>query len=205
MLRWGGPDEALGEQGPHLSIHFPLCPSILHGLAQSRHLTDICWLAKRCDLSRVAQLGRNRVKLRGSWLWQFRSDLITATESSFSLIEETYAQYMSFGHRALLEMSIGLVVDWFSFIKDVISLVSQSLDVCEMAEAKVKVTQSCPTLCDSKNCSPQAHGVLHSRILEWVTIPFYRGSSWPRNQTWASCIVGGFFTIWATRLTGLAE
>ena len=28
---------------------------------------------------------------------------------------------------------------------------------------------------------------------------FSRGSSRPRDQTWVSCIAGGFFTIWATR------
>ena len=38
-----------------------------------------------------------------------------------------------------------------------------------------------------------------ARILEWVAIPFSRGSSWPRGQTWVSCIAGRFFTIWATR------
>ena len=35
--------------------------------------------------------------------------------------------------------------------------------------------QSCLTLCDLKNCSPQgssAHGILQTRILEWVAIPF---------------------------------
>ena len=37
------------------------------------------------------------------------------------------------------------------------------------------------------------------RILEWVACPFSRGSSWPRNQTRASCIAGGFFTNWAIR------
>ena len=37
------------------------------------------------------------------------------------------------------------------------------------------------------------------RILEWVAYPFSRESSWPRNQTGASCIVGRFFTSWATR------
>ena len=36
-------------------------------------------------------------------------------------------------------------------------------------------------------------------ILEWVVYPFSRGSSWPRNQTGVSCIVGRFFTNWATR------
>ena len=37
------------------------------------------------------------------------------------------------------------------------------------------------------------------RILEWVAVPFSRGSSWPRNWTGVSCIAGGFFTNWAIR------
>ena len=37
------------------------------------------------------------------------------------------------------------------------------------------------------------------RILEWVAYPFSSGSSQPRNQTRISCIVGQFFTSWATR------
>ena len=43
------------------------------------------------------------------------------------------------------------------------------------------------------------HGILQERILEWVAIPFSRGDSQPRGQTRVSCIVGRFFTIWATR------
>ena len=43
------------------------------------------------------------------------------------------------------------------------------------------------------------HGILQARILEWVAIPFSRGSSQPRNQTGVSCIAGGFFTSWATK------
>ena len=38
-----------------------------------------------------------------------------------------------------------------------------------------------------------------SRILEWSTYPFSRGSSQLRNPTWVFCIAGGFFTNWATR------
>ena len=30
-------------------------------------------------------------------------------------------------------------------------------------------------------------------------IPFFRGSSQPRDWTWVSCIAGRFFTCWATR------
>ena len=41
------------------------------------------------------------------------------------------------------------------------------------------------------------------RILEWVAYPFSRESSWPRNRTGVSCLVGGFFTRWVTRETPL--
>ena len=43
---------------------------------------------------------------------------------------------------------------------------------------KVKVVQSCPTLCDPIDYT--VHGVLQARILEWVAFPFSRGSSQPR-------------------------
>ena len=54
------------------------------------------------------------------------------------------------------------------------------------------------------DCSPQGsfvHGILQARILQWVAIPFSRGSSWLRDRTWVSCITGRFFTIWVTRVT----
>jgi len=65
----------------------------------------------------------------------------------------------------------------------------------------VLVAQLCLTLWDSMDYSHQApvHGILQARILEWVAIPFSRGSSWPRYVTQVSCIAGRFFTVWATR------
>ena len=38
---------------------------------------------------------------------------------------------------------------------------------------KVKAAQSCPTLCDPIDC--KVHGILQTRILEWVAVPFSRG------------------------------
>ena len=61
----------------------------------------------------------------------------------------------------------------------------------------VKVTQSCPTVCDPKDYTDL--GFIQDRILEWVAIPFSREPSQPRDQTQVSCITGGFFTSWATR------
>ena len=69
-----------------------------------------------------------------------------------------------------------------------------------------KLLQLCSTVCCSMDYSPpgsSVHGIFQARILEWVTIPFSKRSSWPWHQTWFSCIAGGFFTIWATRKTGV--
>ena len=60
-------------------------------------------------------------------------------------------------------------------------------------KVKVKVTQSCLTLCNPWT------GVLQARILEWVAFPFSRGSFQPRDRTQVSHIAGGVFTTWATR------
>ena len=89
---------------------------------------------------------------------------------------------------------------------------------------EVKVTQSCPTLCDPMDynppgfsvhgilqarilakiaqlcltlCDPKdytVHGILQARTLEWVAFPFSWGSSQPRDRTQVSHIAGGFFT-----------
>ena len=48
-------------------------------------------------------------------------------------------------------------------------------------KVKVKVTQLCPTLCDSMDCT--VHEILQARILERITIPFSRGSSQSRDGT----------------------
>ena len=64
------------------------------------------------------------------------------------------------------------------------------------------VAQSCLTLCNPMDCSllgSSVHGVFQARVLEWIAIPFSRGSSQPRNRTQVSPIAGRRFTVWATR------
>ena len=72
-------------------------------------------------------------------------------------------------------------LDYFSNITVIYSL-----------KVKVKITHSSPTLCNPMDYT--AHEILQARILEWVAIPFSRGSSQPRDQTQVSRIAGGFFT-----------
>ena len=63
--------------------------------------------------------------------------------------------------------------------------------------ACVKVTQLCLTHCNPIDYT--IHGILQARTLEWVAIPFSRGSSQPTDQTQVSFIAGGFFTSLTTR------
>ena len=51
-------------------------------------------------------------------------------------------------------------------------------------KVKVLIAQSCKTFCDPMDCSPpgsSVHGILQARILEWVVVPFSRGSSQTRD------------------------
>ena len=67
--------------------------------------------------------------------------------------------------------------------------------------------------CNPRDCSPlgsSVHGTSQARILEWVTISFSRGSSFPRDQTWVSCIgrwilnlVG--YSLWGCKESDMSE
>ena len=76
-------------------------------------------------------------------------------------------------------------------------------NICEaLWDFEVIAAQLYLTLCDPMDCrlpDTSVHGISQARILEWVAIPFCRGSSWPRDWTQVSCITGRFFTFWASR------
>ena len=65
----------------------------------------------------------------------------------------------------------------------------------------VLVAQSCPTLCnpvDYRLPGSSVYGILQVRILEWIVIPFSKGSSQARHRTQVSCTTSRFFTLQAT-------
>ena len=58
----------------------------------------------------------------------------------------------------------------------------------------------CSTLWDPLDYHPpgsSVHGIFQATILEGIAIPFFRGSSPPKDQTQVSFIASRFFTIWA--------
>ena len=87
---------------------------------------------------------------------------------------------------AFLPRSKRLLISWLQSPSVVIS------------KWKVKISQSCPTLCNPMDCSLPGfslRGILQARVLQWVAISFFRGSSQPRDQTWVSHIPGRRFNL----------
>ena len=63
-----------------------------------------------------------------------------------------------------------------------------------------KLLQSCPTLCDLIDCSlpgSSVHGILQERILDWVTMPLFRGLPNPGIEPaclMSPALAGGLYT-----------
>ena len=70
------------------------------------------------------------------------------------------------------------------------------------------VAQLCMTLCDPctvAHQSPVSMGILQARILEWIALCSFRGSSQPRGWTHVFDIEHRFFTIWVTRENSISQ
>ena len=73
--------------------------------------------------------------------------------------------------------------------------------ISQMAELSLKVkcqSLSRVQLCNSMDCRPpgsSVHGICQVTILEWVAIPFSRGSSLLRDWTRVSSIAGGLYHL----------
>ena len=89
--------------------------------------------------------------------------------------------------------TLGLEVDYLPIFGGAGKIFSMISVPCLSYENEVKilVSQSCLTLCDLMDYNLPGSSVLEIlqiRILEWVSIPFSRESSKPRDQTHVSCI-----------------
>ena len=83
--------------------------------------------------------------------------------------------FFDFYFRYLQELGVQL---FFLFLQ----IIQFFLSVC----VYMLVTHLCPTPCDPKDCSSPGSsvcGILQTIMLEWVAIPFSKGSSQPKDQT----------------------
>ena len=155
-----------------------------------RTLLRVPWTARRSNQSTLEEISPTysleglmlKLKLQnsGSWWWTGRPGMLQSMESQ------------RVGHN--------WVTEWNWCLLNTCYMPRTILSTCHMKWSEV--AQSCPTLCDPMDCSPPGSsvpGILQARILEWVAICFSRGSSWPRDQTYVSCIAGRCFNLWAIR------
>ena len=118
----------------------------------------------------------------------------TANSVSLLLLVSSIHRWMDKGY-----IYIHTYICIYPFIQGYIDIYTHTHTHTRTKWSEVKEAQPCPTLCDLVDCSlPDSfvHGILQARILEWVAVPFSRGSSQPRDRTQVSRVTGGFFTVY---------
>ena len=179
----------LATQGPHLCPYFGNCFS-----SARTWLTYKC--SQRPSLMTVTPLSlgwaeRPSFVVRDSWPSfhpALNSTVLTVLMSALTDDGSCLTHHCMPGSQHSSSM-VGCLLNWW---------VNKWMDGwIRMRKLKVKVAQSCLTLCDPMDYT--FHGILQASILEWVAFPFSKESSQSRDRTQVSFIADGFFTSWATR------
>ena len=124
---------------------------------------------------------------------------LTPAQLVFSSFVETDHGFSCWASNDAVGMYLGAMVGGNSHLRA--SESHSALCVCVCVCMCMLVTQSCLNFATPWTVACQAPlsmAILQARILEWVAMPFSRGSSWPRDWTQVSNIAERFFTIWTT-------
>ena len=101
---------------------------------------------------------------------------------NMDLDTELFFLFLKYMQSVVLAAFIQLYIDKVTQIRNfqcIIMTISLQRALCCVLVLSCSV-QLCLSLCDLMDCSPpgsSVHGILQARILEWVAIPFSRGSS----------------------------
>ena len=119
------------------------------------------------------------------WIWGGKGKQCLGKWSCFKFLclKDNYIAFLS------ILTSILIIVFWY-FIK-IIIVWDRRLVLFFNGVAKVKITQSCPTVYNPMDYTVHEF----SRPVEWVDFPSSRGSSQPRDWTMVSHIASGFFLL----------
>ena len=94
-------------------------------------------------------------------------------------------------HKSYIEVLSPNAFECFSYLE--IRLLQMSLVKLRSYWSSACVLSCIRFFCDPVDYSlpdSSVHGISQARILEWVSISSSRGSSWPRDWTWVSCVFG---------------
>ena len=172
----------------------------VHGITKSQ-----TWLSDWTTTRRVEQTRRKMID-RSSPLWD-----LFLVQSFLSRISEYRGNTWSAEHKIFWQVGKDFLFRLFFTANLKVLSLSFPISACtwkikfliatktwKRKKVKALAAQLCLTLCYPMDCSPPSssvHGILQTRILEWIAMPSSRGSSWPRDQTHVSCIASRVFTI----------
>ena len=121
-------------------------------------------------------------------LCPFHKKIIFISKMKCLRLRET--QYTTLGHTVWMWQKVRIQI-WDHVTSEAKHLPSKLHSILpsiyDIFCACAKSVQLYPTLCDPMDCgSPgsSVHGILQTRILEWVAMPSSRRSSQPRSPTW---------------------
>ena len=117
----------------------------------------------------------DQMNLRG----RYKTFYPKETEYTFLFLSTygTFSRMDMLGHKISLNKLKRIEIKWsiFSTHNDMKLEINYNEENWKIHrwKVKVKVAQSCPTLCNPMDYT--VHGILQARILEWVTYPFSSG------------------------------
>ena len=185
--------------GPPISsyCHFIVNFIVLQAFSSQKKTRKVFWpVASRMMFQCFLELGRMACvsfELHAGKL----VTIIDGIDQNRALMDEPCTQSEETGYTFLMHVAAWLqpqVPPW--------CLPEVRLKSLRQGSVKVLAIQWCLALGDLMDCSlpgSSVHGILQARTLEWVAIPFSRGTFWPRDRTHISpALADGFFTTNAT-------
>ena len=171
--------QVLAGTSSQLQIAVFLCPWFWERLKAGGEPDDRGWDGWMASLTQWTWVWVNS----GSWWWTGRPGMLQSM--GLQRVGHNWATEMNWtGLNWTVSYNGGERVRWLSGL---------FLRVCVCAQS----LQSCPTLCDPMDHSPQGcsvQGILQARKLKWIVMLSSRGSSWSRDWTcisYVSCIGRG--------------
>ena len=135
-------------------------------------ITTLAFSVKQASLEQCSLVWRSRILLLSRWAWLY----------ILHLSKLTFPHLSNRKNIMCITLEIVFEIKWDDYLKGLVYCLCVCVCVCSIAQLCLTVT------CGLWLPGSSAHGILQARILTWIAMPLFRGSSQPRYQTQVSCL-----------------